>query len=214
MSKAVMISIKPQWCELIAKKQKTIEVRKTRPKLETPFKCYIYMTKSNLTGNRKAYKDRMAGKVIGEFVCDFINEYTAEFVKGDYYEDIRQIFDEGETIIASNEDENLNNCFLCNKSCLTFEEIKKYIGYNFHEKPFYGWHISDLVIYDKPKELYEFDKPCTDPYQYCQGCKHGLVQYPSDVETYEDLAGCCFDTVCLNQLQKPPQSWCYVEAKE
>lgn len=74
MNKAVMISIKPKWCELIAKGKKTLEVRKTRPKIKTPFKCYIYMTKSNLTGDRKAYKDRMAGKVIGEFVCDFIYE--------------------------------------------------------------------------------------------------------------------------------------------
>ena len=46
MSKAVMISIRPKWCEKIARGEKTIEVRKTRPKLETPFKCYIYCTKA------------------------------------------------------------------------------------------------------------------------------------------------------------------------
>ena len=78
----------------------------------------------------------------------------------------------------------------------------------------YGWHISDIVIYDKPKELSEFYKPCTDIYQYCQGCKNGLVQYPSDVETYEDISGCYFDTVCLNRITKPPQSWCYCEELE
>ena len=44
MSKAVMLSIRPKWCEKIASGKKTIEVRKTRPKLETPFKCYIYCT--------------------------------------------------------------------------------------------------------------------------------------------------------------------------
>ncbi len=38
MSKAVMISIRPKWCEKIVNGEKTIEVRKTRPKLETPFK--------------------------------------------------------------------------------------------------------------------------------------------------------------------------------
>ena len=42
--KAVLISIQPKWCELIASGKKTIEVRKTRPKIETPFRCYIYMT--------------------------------------------------------------------------------------------------------------------------------------------------------------------------
>lgn len=198
--RAVMISIKPQWCELIAKKQKTIEVRKTRPKIKTPFKCYIYMTKSNLTGDRKAYKDRMAGKVIGEFVCDFINKYTAEFVNGDYYEDIRQIFDEDETIITSNEDENPNNCFLCNKSCLTFDEIKKYIGYNFHEKPFYGWHISDLVIYNEPKEIGEFRKAGALSYDdWLYGIYNGEFSYEKYLLPFK--------------MTRPPQSWCYVVEK-
>lgn len=191
--RAVMISIKPQWCELIAKKQKTIEVRKTRPKIKTPFKCYIYMTKSNLTGDRKAYKDRMAGKVIGEFVCDYIEEYSSVQSK---------IKDCTEYQISLQK--------LCEDIHLSIYEFCSYGN----GKPLYGWHISNLLIYNKPKEVYEFNKLCTEPYQYCQGCKHGLVQYPSDVETYEDLAGCCFDTVCLNQLQKPPQSWCYVEAKQ
>lgn len=44
MSKAVMLSILPKWCAKIASGEKTIEVRKTKPKLETPFKCYIYCT--------------------------------------------------------------------------------------------------------------------------------------------------------------------------
>ena len=44
MSKAVLLSIKPQYCELIASGKKTVEVRKTRPKLDTPFKVYIYCT--------------------------------------------------------------------------------------------------------------------------------------------------------------------------
>lgn len=44
MSKAVMLSIRPKWVEKIANGEKTIEVRKTKPKLDTPFKCYIYCT--------------------------------------------------------------------------------------------------------------------------------------------------------------------------
>ena len=31
---SVLISIQPKWCELIANGQKTIEIRKTRPKME------------------------------------------------------------------------------------------------------------------------------------------------------------------------------------
>lgn len=67
MSKAVLISIKSEWCELIVSGKKTLEVRKSHPKIATPFKCYIYRTlqKCNtLTG----------GKVIGEFTCTAIEE--------------------------------------------------------------------------------------------------------------------------------------------
>ena len=42
--KSVLISIQPKWCERIADGSKTIEVRKTKPKLDTPFKVYIYCT--------------------------------------------------------------------------------------------------------------------------------------------------------------------------
>lgn len=48
MSKAVLMSTQPKWCELIANGKKTVEVRKTRPKLKTPFKVYIYCTKGKL----------------------------------------------------------------------------------------------------------------------------------------------------------------------
>ena len=41
MSKAVLISIRTEWCEKIVNGRKPIEVRKTRPKMDTPFKCYI-----------------------------------------------------------------------------------------------------------------------------------------------------------------------------
>ena len=83
--KSVLLSIKPKYCELIAGGIKTIEVRKTKPKLDTPFKCYIYCTKdkniSFWTGKRYSYADDRShnlfdvcgnGKVIGEFVCDEI----------------------------------------------------------------------------------------------------------------------------------------------
>lgn len=49
MSKAVLISILPNWVEKICSGEKTIEVRRTRPKIETPFKCYIYCTKQRMT---------------------------------------------------------------------------------------------------------------------------------------------------------------------
>lgn len=166
MSKAVMISIKPQWCELIAKGKKLIEVRKTRPKTKLPFKCYIYMTKSNLTGDKKAYKDRMAGKVIGEFICDDVSK---NYVRYDPQKD------------------EYGYWTLLDDSCLTKNQLMEYGKCH----TLYGWHISDLVIYDKPKDLYEFSK-------------HD--------NSYDNAFGWMFDDRPKNvQLTRPPQSWCYVE---
>ena len=71
MIKAVLISIRPKWCEKIASGEKTIEVRKTRPKLETPFKCYIYETQGWVEKDG-IMEFRLGGRVIGEFTCDRI----------------------------------------------------------------------------------------------------------------------------------------------
>ena len=75
--KFVLISIRPKWCRLIASGKKTIEVRKTYPKLPTPFKCYIYETKARTDtptfideDGHVLYTGR--GQVIGEFVCDLM----------------------------------------------------------------------------------------------------------------------------------------------
>lgn len=62
MNKAVLISIRPEWCEKILNGEKTVEIRKNRPSLKMPFKCYIYCTKP-------------VGNVIGEFTCDKIRFY-------------------------------------------------------------------------------------------------------------------------------------------
>lgn len=174
MSKAVLLSIKPEWCELIAK-DKTVEIRRNRPKLETPFKCYIYMTKSNLVGDRKAYKDRMAGKVIGEFVCDGI----------------------------------ISNCEMANadiaeqQGCISREKLIEYSN----GKELFGWHISDLQIYDKPKELSEFNRIC--PYKKPDGTRMN-VPCPCDKYTWahDEEKGVSY---CTRRVTRPPQSWLYVE---
>ena len=68
--KSVLISIKPKWCELIADGKKTVEVRKTKPKIKTPFKCYIYCTKDG-----SSFPYIAGGKIIGEFICNEIIEF-------------------------------------------------------------------------------------------------------------------------------------------
>lgn len=232
--KSVLISIQPKWVELIASGKKTIEVRKIRPKLETPFKCYIYCTKekrkddfTTISGafglircpecaiyNRAKEYDGN-GKVVGEFVCDSIDEYTAEFVNdGECYEDIRRkwIDDDGEEdfeIITSNDKDNPEDCELLKNSCLAYAELKKYIGENFHDIPFYGWHISDLKIYDKPKELSEFYSAKWD--MPCENKKRGFNM--DFCMAYENGSHFCKELNCdKKRLTRPPQSWCYVES--
>ncbi len=177
--KAILISIQPKWCELIANGKKLVEVRKTKPKIDVPFKCYIYCTKDNtfaektLRGfddNGKAiYYKANKGKVIGEFVCNRI-DYIG-WISTPAKLDWKNYYDE--------------------KSCLTSSQLYDYSNGGCY----YEWHISDLVIYDKPKELGEFLIDCNN-------CSKKLVGDPN-----------CWQG-CVNgyrRITRPPQSWCYVE---
>lgn len=168
--RAVLFSIKPKYCELIASGKKTVEVRKTQPKIPTPFKGYIYCTKGetayftrDIFGN-----ESLNGKVIGEFVCDKIITVDCDSVAPFDY-NTKEYIDK--------------------ESCLSRDDFVKYTGFIMA----YGWHISNLIIYDKPKELSEFIKPCPTPFQ-CDKC-NDLVEHFG----------------CGRTITRPPQSWCYVE---
>lgn len=127
MKKSVLLSIKPKWCELIAIGKKTIEVRKTRPKYEPPFKVYIYCAKGNVDLSHYSGLDGVKnGRVIGEFVCERILPIVMFDGLVDYVD--------------------------CELSCLSAKEIIEYSG----GKKLYGWRISNLVIYNKPRELSSF----------------------------------------------------------
>lgn len=192
--KSVLISIQPKWCELIARGEKTLEVRKTRPKLETPFKCYIYRTKGKVKHilNGKWFNMPVGGSVIGEFVCDYIFEITTNY----------EIHDElpgspVETWLEWNDAPDGYETMkeLEKASRLSYEEIKGYVGM----KGGYGWHISILEIYDTPKDISEFRKACGT--QNCDICQFW--------ENTGEYAGCL--TSDERRLRRPPQSWCYVE---
>ena len=196
--KAILMSIKPKWCEKIFSGKKTIEVRKTAPKLELPFKVYVYCTKDGMDvyGNAKRYVtdtlhilnenaakafekttglSKWNGKVVGEFICERVTEH--------------EICDSG--AVVNYWAEGLQH------SCLTVSQIDEYVGkrsssdYGKKSKV-YGLHISDLKIYDKPKELSEFKKGCNDMYDPQFGSYCGYCPHP------------CF-------LTRPPQSWMYIE---
>lgn len=166
----ILISTRPKWCEKICHVigkdemgkpiyEKRIEVRKSAPK-EVPFKAYIYCTKDKpylyrvdddnnfeLTNTLrpKTYEyvkdyNEQNGKVIGEFICDKVDEYSFSHYEAEY----RVTRDEQKAMC-------LNHLEL-----IRYGKGKTLCGWHISNLKIYGWHISDLKIYDKPKELSEF----------------------------------------------------------
>ena len=186
--KSVLISTRPKLVEKICHKigedetgkaiyEKRIEVRKTAPK-EVPFKCYIYETQGQyvkFTHGAHTKYGYGRGKVIGEFICD----------------KVYSIKNRGSSFSVADEEQSVTN-EIARQSCLYYDDMVSYFG----NKDGFGWHISDLKIYDKPKELSEFCIPCKVS---CENCKNPLY----------------FECWCEEKGKKivtrPPQSWCYVE---
>jgi hypothetical protein len=193
--KAVLMSIQPYWVFLIiAKKmgwninqEKTIEVRKNYPKdgnWNKVAKIYCSKDKKSFAKIPKEYQplmERLLGKVIGKFVCNNIDEYKYDYCP---HPEIGMDYDCGDNWWEILDEE-------LNLACLTESQFRMY-AYPKHEV--YGWHISDLVIYDKPKELGEFERACPNNVRSCAMCRHS---------GYSAMK-------CL-PITKPPQSWCYVE---
>ncbi len=216
--KSVLISIQPKWCELIASGKKTIEVRKTKPKLETPFKVYIYCTKPKnyykisscmaatdenlyLSNGKVKMSDgfefwangveyeRLNGKVIGEFECDKITDCR-----------------------------DINGQAFFTLSCMSLKEWMKYTEE--HKGAVWAWHISNLVIYDKPRELSEF---YTVDNEAIKQCEYRERVYNNPI--YTNGAWLLGSYVCnkdetdwckkckTKPITRPPQSWCYVESE-
>lgn len=179
--KSILLSIQPQWCTLILNEEKTVEVRKSRPDIETPFKVFIYCTKKGRPlvygdvfrgnwseeyvqtyGYSKKEADKiwgsLNGKIIGEFICDRIDEYEFVVIAGlcGYYG------------------------YFEKETRLTPEEMFRY-GQG---ETLYGWHISNLQIYEEPKPLSDCIK---DEYLY-DGGRFKMFE----------------------KVNKAPQSWCYI----
>ena len=176
--KAVLISINPHPTSQIISGEKKAEIRKTKPNLPTPFPCYIYESSGNRFVGNQNHSGIVRGtgrkKVIGEFVCDRIDYWQYHWMP-----DVMHI-------------EKMSEL-----SCVSTTELLDYLGGIYdkqgNSKRLYAWHISDLVIYDEPKELSEFFLACNKPKGTdCSVC-------------YERRENRC------KSLKRPPQSWCYVE---
>lgn len=196
--KAILMAIQPKWCEKIFNGTKTIEVRKSRPKLETPFEVVVYCSKGQeLWGNgEQLWKgidenedletvftlepnlSRLNGKVIGSFICDEVKEFTFSNYEAEY---------------------RINHADL-SATCLNYPDL---IGYG-KGKTLYGWHITEPRLFDEPKELSEFRKPFDCEAGRNMGC---WLDYCKNHN---------FDCVrrVNKPLTRPPQSWCYVEEQK
>lgn len=175
--KSVLFSVRPEWCRKIATGEKTIEVRKTAPNLATPYKGYLYCT---LSGCNEFFRDVLRGdvaawnrenwglrkgRVWAEFICD------AELP----------------LLFSCSYPATLATHYEVPGACLSDVEIMEYLG---NRKKGHGLHISNLQIYDKPRELSEF---CTGSSHFILGA-NGRLGYSG--------------------MTRPPQSWCYVEERE
>ena len=216
--KKVLISIQPKWCELIASGKKTVEIRKTAPKIEGPFKCYIYCThpkvwfryssfgrasdeslwlangKVEMCDGFKYWHDggdytNLNGKVIGEFMCDEIVPI--------------HVFEDGAI-------QNWN-WYDLPRACVPYDDMASYIGAG---KTGAGWQISGLKIYEKPKALSNFvvEGDCD-----CLQCKKCAWFEKGNGYNVEDDCLLAYENVMKKEPVKPlfraPQSWCYVETK-
>lgn len=185
--KSVIISIKPYWVFLIIAKtmgwnidkEKTVEVRKTCPKDDEWNKVgKIYCTKDKQSFNDipKKYQHFMKsflGNVIAEFVCD--NIFPVSYTMDGFADAVD-----------------------CKTSCLS---PKDFIAYG-KGKALYGWHISDLKLYEEPKDIGEFYKGGMLSYDdWLYGIYNGNGGARSSYESYKNAF----------KLSKAPQSWCYVE---
>ena len=149
MSKAVLASVRPLYCYYYAIGRKTLELRKTCPKLDGPFKVYIYCTQKSYllsypfrgsykffdTNNKKdanLYKHH-EGKVVGEFICDSV--YTVKNDNGNFH---CVEFPEKTNEIARD-------------SCLGYSDMRRYCLLTS-----YAYHISNLKIYSEPVEIGRF----------------------------------------------------------
>lgn len=213
--KSILISIRPQWCEKICHKigkdengkpiyEKPIEVRKGKPS-EVPFKAFIYATrpkkfykcgavstsdellwlangKVEMGDGFKFWADGdeyqcLNGRIIGEFICDKVTQYNCDKMYSEYF-------------LAG----YVGAYMPLTEMCLTQKDLNDY-GKG---KTIYGWHISDLKIYDKPKELSEFFKPCS-------------TKEKGDCLTCDCLADNDYGGICTNFVTRPPQSYMFVE---
>lgn len=205
--KSVLLSIRPNWCEKIFNGEKTMEVRKTAPNLETPFTVYVYQTKikfkvknwqenfHSIVFTPNGGVEDGNGKVIGSFVCDkheVFDSAWSEWAYGCAPYDVP-------CAMPMSEERAIKICK--EYGCMSLDDIVKYFGDEDWTAHF--WHITEPKLFDKPKMVTEFAvygrcaQECSE-YDIC-------MKYDSEETRVE-----CPD-FAKAPLKRAPQSWCYVE---
>ncbi len=189
--KSVLRSIKPYWFYLICEGKKTIEVGKNYPRADDWNRTVeLYCSKDMKSFNRipKEYQEKYRkylGKVGARFICNKVDEYNFHegLIKFNSMGLPSRFY--GSYLIFADDYKAM---------CLSYGDVKTY-GKG---KTLCGWHITDLKIYDRPKELSEFFKPCP-------------TKEKGDCLSCDCLADNDYGGVCTNNLTRPPQSWMFVE---
>ena len=191
MMDAVLISIKPEWVDLILSGKKTIEVRKGLPNLKQPFKVYIYCTKGSspkdilyiaqYDENNSYIGDYLAnGEIVAEFTCNAILEWN----KDDYGANCYDIDDDS-----------------FEAACIPL--MSDYWDYG-KGKTLYGWRISDLKVYNEPHNITEFRQT-----KYIRGYHNKSIDKNKNIDIDFLLNS---SRLSVNILTRAPQSWCYVDS--
>lgn len=187
----ILISLKPYYYYLIGENIKKAEVRKTYPKAEDwSRRAWFYMSRDEKSFAKipKEFQEKYRkhfGKVGMQFVCDRVIGTCPWRLKGET----------GWCAKRTEEETQLPDM-----ACLTLEEIEKYAGSR--GRGIYAWHITDLVVYEKPRELSEFRTPCKMTEGGCYFCDYAVHGMDGDLID------------CDTSLSRPPQSWCYIEPRQ
>lgn len=180
----ILASIKPYYYYLIAEGIKKIEVRTSALK-NLPQDIAFYMSKDEKSFAKipKEFQEKYRkhfGKVGMRVVCDKVErlEYQEKYLQGITSQTAIKYFSDK-----------------IKSTALSVDELMNY-GKN---KPLYGWHISDLKIYDRPRELSEFRKS-------------GFMTEEEWLFNLYPNTHCHYDAWAKKfEITRPPQSWQYVE---
>lgn len=190
---AIMISIQPQWVDKIINGEKIIEIRKTKPKCKLPCKIYIYCTKarhlalvvgggnSSLFGCCNSETAFICGGKLGN--GKIVAEFTLNKVEEFEFElwDNKTYESVGKVYYDEDTGEREVDVFESNDEINGIKLLKD----------------SCLTVSQLREYLGKGFSTCFA--WYIENLK--VYNNPKDLDEF----------VCRKQLERPPQSWCYVE---